>query len=321
MLVVLQIFLLILGFALLIFGADFFVDGASKIADRMKIPQIIIGLTIVAFGTSAPEAAVSITAGFKGSADLAVSNVVGSNIMNIFLILGLSCLITPLLVQKTTARIDIPVVILSSAAVPVLGMLGGKIGLIDGLILWVGMVAFLIYLIKMALKNRPKTEETEKKEKKQNILWLIVKIILGGVMIVLGSRLAVDSASALATMAGWGERIIGLTIVAFGTSLPELVTSVIAATKKKADIAIGNVVGSNIFNVMFVLATTALVTPGGVPFQMAFIVDCAMAVLAAVLLFLFVFKGLKLNRAGGIVMLSVYAVYFVYLIINPFNFA
>ena len=319
MAIVIQIGLLILGFALLVYGADFFVDGASRVADRLKIPQIVIGLTIVAFGTSAPEAAVSITAGLKGSADIAVSNVVGSNIMNIFVILGLSCLITPLMVQKTTAKIDIPIVILSSAAVPVLGMLGGSIGLVDGLILWAGMIGFLIYLIRIALKDKPQEEENQD-EKKANIFFLIFKIILGGAAIVLGSTIAVDSASALATMAGWGERLIGLTIVAFGTSLPELVTSVVAATKKKADIAVGNIVGSNIFNVLFVLGTTALVTPGGVPFQSAFLIDCAVAVIAAVLLFVFVIKDFRLKRIGGIVMLSVYAVYFVYLIINPFHF-
>lgn len=320
MAIVIQIGLLILGFALLVYGADFFVDGASRVADRLKIPQIVIGLTIVAFGTSAPEAAVSITAGLKGSADIAVSNVVGSNIMNIFIILGLSCLITPLMVQKTTAKIDIPIVILSSAAVPVLGMLGGSIGLVDGLILWAGMIGFLIYLIRIAIKDKPQEEENQD-EKKANIFFLIFKIILGGAAIVLGSTIAVDSASALATMAGWGERLIGLTIVAFGTSLPELVTSVVAATKKKADIAVGNIVGSNIFNVLFVLGTTALVTPGGVPFQSAFLIDCIISVVAAVMLLLFVFKDLKLKRAGGIIMLAVYAVYFVYLIINPFNFA
>lgn len=318
--VLLQLLILVAGFALLIWGADFFVDGASGIADRLKIPQLVIGLTIVAFGTSAPEAAVSITAGLSQSADLAVSNVVGSNIMNIFLILGISCLVTPLVVQKSTAHIEIPIVIVSSAAVILLGALGGNIGFVDGIILWVGMIAFLIYLLRMAKKNHDKKEEAPKEEKKASILWLLVKIIIGGVAIVVGSRLTVDSASTLATMANWEERIIGLTIVAFGTSLPELVTSVVAAFKKKADIAIGNVVGSNIFNVLFVLGTTALVTPGGVPFRSAFIIDSVMAVLAALILMLFVLRDLKLKRVGGMVMLGVYAVYFVYLIANPFQF-
>lgn len=318
--VLLQLLILVAGFALLIWGADFFVDGASGIADRLKIPQLVIGLTIVAFGTSAPEAAVSITAGLSQSADLAVSNVVGSNIMNIFLILGISCLVTPLVVQKSTAHIEIPIVIVSSAAVILLGALGGNIGFVDGIILWVGMIAFLIYLLRMAKKNHDKKEEAPKEEKKASILWLLAKIIIGGVAIVVGSRLTVDSASTLATMANWEERIIGLTIVAFGTSLPELVTSVVAAFKKKADIAIGNVVGSNIFNVLFVLGTTALVTPGGVPFRSAFIIDSVMAVLAALILMLFVLRDLKLKRVGGVVMLGVYAVYFVYLIANPFQF-
>lgn len=318
--VLLQLLILVAGFVLLIWGADFFVDGASGIADRLKIPQLVIGLTIVAFGTSAPEAAVSITAGLSQSADLAVSNVVGSNIMNIFLILGISCLVTPLVVQKSTAHIEIPIVIVSSAAVILLGALGGNIGFVDGIILWVGMIAFLIYLLRMAKKNHDKKEEAPKEEKKASILWLLAKIIIGGVAIVVGSRLTVDSASTLATMANWEERIIGLTIVAFGTSLPELVTSVVAAFKKKADIAIGNVVGSNIFNVLFVLGTTALVTPGGVPFRSAFIIDSVMAVLAALILMLFVLRDLKLKRVGGVVMLGVYAVYFVYLIANPFQF-
>lgn len=318
--VLLQLLILVAGFVLLIWGADFFVDGASRIADRLRIPQLVIGLTIVAFGTSAPEAAVSITAGLSQSADLAVSNVVGSNIMNIFLILGISCLVTPLVVQKSTAHIEIPIVIVSSAAVILLGALGGNIGFVDGIILWVGMIAFLIYLLRMAKKNHDKKEEAPKEEKKTSILWLLAKIIIGGVAIVVGSRLTVDSASTLATMANWEERIIGLTIVAFGTSLPELVTSVVAAFKKKADIAIGNVVGSNIFNVLFVLGTTALVTPGGVPFRSAFIIDCVMAVLAALILMLFVLRDLKLKRVGGMVMLGVYAVYFVYLIANPFQF-
>lgn len=318
--VLLQLLILVAGFVLLIWGADFFVDGASGIADRLKIPQLVIGLTIVAFGTSAPEAAVSITAGLSQSVDLAVSNVVGSNIMNIFLILGISCLVTPLVVQKSTAHIEIPIVIVSSAAVILLGALGGNIGFVDGIILWVGMIAFLIYLLRMAKKNHDKKEEAPKEEKKASILWLLAKIIIGGVAIVVGSRLTVDSASTLATMANWEERIIGLTIVAFGTSLPELVTSVVAAFKKKADIAIGNVVGSNIFNVLFVLGTTALVTPGGVPFRSAFIIDSVMAVLAALILMLFVLRDLKLKRVGGMVMLGVYAVYFVYLIANPFQF-
>ncbi len=317
----LAILLLIAGFALLIWGADFFVDGASRVADRMKIPQIVIGLTIVAFGTSAPEAAVSISAGLKGSADLAVSNVVGSNIMNIFVILGLASVITPLAVQKNTRKIEMPFVIVTTLLMMFLGMFDGKIAWVDGLILWACMIAFMVYLLKTALsgKNNAPAEEPEPEKKKAPIIWLIAKIIIGGVAIVFGSDFAVDGATAIATSMGWSERLIGLTIVALGTSLPELVTSVIAACKKKADIAIGNVVGSNVFNVLFVLGTTALITP--VSYQNAFIVDNIVAAVAALLLFLFVLnKDCKLKRWGGAVLLGAYVVYFIYLMINPFGY-
>ncbi len=315
------ILLLIAGFALLIWGADFFVDGASRVAERMKIPQIVIGLTIVAFGTSAPEAAVSISAGLKGSADLAVSNVIGSNILNIFIILGLAAVITPLAVQKNTRAIEMPYVIITTILMMLLGVFDGKISWVDGLILWVGMILFMVYLIRTALKgkNEAPAEEAEPEKKKAPIIWLILKILIGGAAIVLGSDFAVDGATAIATSMGWSERLIGLTIVALGTSLPELVTSVIAAIKKKTDIAIGNVVGSNIFNVLFVLGTTALITP--VAYQKAFVVDNIVAAVAALLLFLFVLnKDCKLKRWGGAVLLGVYVVYFVYLMINPFGY-
>lgn len=316
----LAILLLIAGFALLIWGADFFVDGASKVADRMKIPQIVIGLTIVAFGTSAPEAAVSISAGLKGSADLAVSNVVGSNILNIGIILGISALITPLAVQKGTRKYEMPYVMITTILLMLLGMFDGKLGWVDGIILWVGMIIFLVYLLNVAKKGKNDVqEEADSDKKKAPIIWLIAKIIIGGAAIVLGSDFAVDGATAIATSMGWSERLIGLTIVALGTSLPELVTSVIAAIKKNADIAIGNIVGSNIFNILFVLGTTALITP--VAYQNAFIVDNIVAFVMALLLFLFVVnKDCKLKRWGGAVLLVSYVIYFVYLMINPFGY-
>lgn len=316
----LAILLLVAGFALLIWGADFFVDGASRVAERLKIPQIVIGLTIVAFGTSAPEAAVSISAGLKGSADLAVSNVMGSNILNVLVILGISAAITPLAVQKTTKWIEIPYVMMITLLMMGLGMFDGKIGWVDGIILWVGMIAFLVYLLQIAKKGRNQAEEEKEPEKKKApVIWLIAKIIIGGVAIVLGSDFAVDGATAIATSMGWSERLIGLTIVALGTSLPELVTSAIAAIKKKADIAIGNIVGSNIFNILFVLGTTALITP--VAYTEAFIIDNIVAFAAVLLLFLFILnKDCKLKRWGGAVLLTGYVVYFVYLMINPFQY-
>ena len=316
----LAVLLLVIGFALLIWGADFFVDGASKVADRMKIPQIVIGLTIVAFGTSAPEAAVSISAGIKGSADLAVSNVVGSNILNIGIILGISALITPLAVQKGTRKYEMPYVMITTVLLMLLGMFDGKLGWVDGLILWAGMALFMVYLLNVAKKGKSEAaEEEDTGKKKAPVIWLIAKILIGGAAIVFGSDFAVDGATAIATSMGWSERLIGLTIVALGTSLPELVTSVIAAIKKNADIAIGNIVGSNIFNILFVLGTTALITP--VAYQNAFIIDNVVAFVMALLLFLFVLgKDCKLKRWGGAVLLAAYVVYFVYLMINPFGY-
>ncbi len=318
----LAILLLVAGFALLIWGADFFVDGASRVAERLRIPQIVIGLTIVAFGTSAPEAAVSISAGLKGSADLAVSNVVGSNILNVLIILGISALITPLAVQKNTFKFEIPYVMLVTIVLMLLGFFDGKLGWVDGLILWAGMIAFLVYLLWVAKQGRADIKEEEPKEgkKKAPIIWLIAKILIGGVVVVLGSNFAVDGATVIAEKMGWGERLIGLTIVALGTSLPELVTSVIAAIKKNADIAVGNIVGSNIFNILFVLGTTALLTP--VNYQKGFLIDGIVALVTTILLFVLVMnKKLELKRWGGAILLISYVIYFIYLIINPLNFA
>ncbi len=317
----LAIVLLVAGFALLIWGADFFVDGASRVAVKLKIPQIVIGLTIVAFGTSAPEAAVSISAGLKGSADLAVSNVVGSNILNIGIILGVSALITPLAVQKGTRKFEMPYVMIVTVVLMLLGMFDGKLGWVDGLILWAGMILFLVYLLNVAKKGKSEAQEEEQDEKKKKapLIWLIAKIVIGGAAIVLGSDFAVDGATAIATSVGWSERLIGLTIVSLGTSLPELVTSVIAAMKKNADIAIGNIVGSNIFNILFVLGTTALITP--VAYTEAFIIDNIVAFVIAALLLVLVFnKDCKLKRWGGGILLASYIVYFIYLMINPLGY-
>ena len=317
----LAILLLVIGFALLIWGADFFVDGASRVAARLKIPQIVIGLTIVAFGTSAPEAAVSISAGLKGSADLAVSNVVGSNILNIGIILGISALITPLAVQKATRKFEMPYVMIVTIILMLLGMFDGKLGWIDGLILWAGMILFLVYLLNIAKKgkNDEQEEGQDEKKKKAPLIWLIAKILIGGGAIVLGSDFAVDGATAIATSVGWSERLIGLTIVALGTSLPEMVTSVVAAIKKNADIAIGNIVGSNIFNLLFVLGTTALITP--VAYTEAFIIDNIVAFVIAVLLWVLVLnRDCKLKRVGGAILLVSYVIYFIYLMINPFGY-
>lgn len=316
--IVLQLLLLVLGFVMLIKGADWFVDGASGIAEKLGIPTLIIGLTIVALGTSAPEAAISISAAAKGSADIAVGNVLGSNIMNVLVILGITSIITPLAVQKSTIKIDLPFVIVLSAIFALLGLTDNFIGRLDGVILWVLLVAYIVYLIIMAKKGMSENKETskndkEKSDKKTNFPKLIIFMIIGVALIVLGSDITVDAATSLAKMFGMSERLIGLTIVAFGTSLPELVTSITAALKKKADIAVGNIVGSNLFNILFVIGTSALITP--VAYQSEFLVDSIIAVAVAVLLLLCVLnKKHELKRWGGIIMVLSYAAYFVYLL-------
>lgn len=307
-----EIFLLVLGFALLVKGADWFVEGASGIADKFGIPQLVIGLTIVAMGTSAPEAAVSITAALNGTADIAVGNVVGSNILNIFIILGIASVITSIAVAKTTIRYEIPIMLGATLLLLGCGAFGGTINLWEGIIMWVCFIGYLAYMFVMMKKGEMQAEEIESK----NIaVWkLIVMAIIGLGLVVAGSYVTVDAATALATRIGISERFIGLTIVALGTSLPELFTSVIAARKGKADIAIGNIVGSNIFNILFVIGTSALIIP--VPFASSFIVDCIVAIAAGVVLWLCTFRNKKLTRAGGILMLVCYAAYFAYLLIK-----
>lgn len=302
---------LVAGFVLLVKGADFFVDGAVGIAARFGIPQLVIGLTIAAMGTSMPEAAVSITSALKGSAGITVGNVVGSNIMNILVILGLTAVITPIAVQRSTRRFEIPGMIAVSVLFLVFGYTGGEIVLFEGIIMWLVFIGYLGYLLWIAKNN--KDEESGEEDKKWSLPVQLIAIVGGIAAIVLGSDLAVDGATAIAKAFGMSDRIIGLTIVAFGTSLPELVTSVTAARRGKADIAIGNIVGSNIFNILFVAGTTALITP--VVFEAKFVVDSIIAIVAAVILLVSVCnKDMKLKRPAGAVMLVCYGVYLAYLI-------
>ncbi len=307
-----QILLLVVGFAMLMKGADWFVDGASAVADKLGIPQLIIGLTIVAMGTSAPEAAISISASLKGSADIAVGNVVGSNILNVLVILGVTALITPLAVQRSTVRCEIPFVIAVTVVLGALGLFDHTLGVLDGVLLWVLFLAYLGYLFWMAKRGQPLPEEAEQ-EKPWTTGKILIFVIGGIVLVVLGSSITVDAATFLARAFGMSERFIGLTIVALGTSLPELVTSVTAGIKGKADIAVGNIVGSNIFNILFVLGTSALIAP--VAYQPEFWVDSLVCVATAVLLLVCTAgKDHRLKRWGGVVMLACYAAYFLYLI-------
>lgn len=309
-----QIGLLVVGFVMLIKGADWFVEGASKIADKLGIPQLVIGLTIVAMGTSAPEAAISISAALKGSAEITVGNILGSNIMNILLILGITSLIIPLAVQKSTIKFEIPFVIVITAILAGLGLTGDNMLILsDGLILWGLFIIYLGYLFRMAKKGQSLPEETESAGKEESIFKMLGFIVVGAILIVVGSNITVDAATGLAKIFGMSERFIGLTIVAFGTSLPELVTSVTAGIKGKADIAVGNIVGSNIFNILFVVGSAALITP--VSYQQNFFVDSIVCIAVAGMLLVCVWnKQQKLKRWGGLVMLASYAAYFVYLI-------
>lgn len=311
--ILLQFLLLVVGFVMLMKGADWFVDGASKIADKFGIPHLVIGLTIVAFGTSAPEAAVSISAALKGSVDLAISNVLGSNIMNVLVILGLASIIYPLAVKPSTMKIDIPFVFGISILLLIFGMMDGEIGRVEGIIFWILLAIDIVYMIKMAMQGQGEGEEIAEADENDTMLKLLALILIGGVMIVWGSDITVDAASAIAQKFGMSERLIGLTIVAFGTSLPELVTSCVAARKKETDIAVGNIVGSNLFNILFVLGTTAVITP--IAYESAFIFDNVIAILVMVVLWLFACnKEKKVKRTGGIIMLVMYAAYFVKLI-------
>lgn len=306
--ILVQLVLLVVGFVMLVKGADWFVEGAAGIAAKFGIPQLVVGLTIVAMGTSAPEAAVSITAALKGSADITIGNVVGSNIMNILIILGLTAVIIVTPVAKSTVKIEIPYMIGITILLLALGASGNQITFWEGVILWAAFLVYLGYLFWMATKNKEEEDEEEEKP-----VWkLLILTVVGLLLVVFGSDITVDAASAIALAFGMSERLIGLTIVAFGTSLPELCTSVSAAMKGKSDIAIGNIVGSNVFNILFVVGTTALITP--VAFQANFVVDTIIAAAVAVLLWVCVFKNQKLNRTGGVIMLISYAAYFVYLI-------
>lgn len=323
-----NVVLLIISFVLLAKGADFFVDGASGIATKLKIPQIIIGLTIVAMGTSAPEAAVSISAAIEGNADITIGNIVGSNILNILIILGLSSVISRLAVGKDTNFVDIPVMLGATVLLFALGW-DGSIGLVDGIIFLIVFVLYLAYLFIVARKRINKRELAESvaqpmpdpaadkpEEQAVKVRPLPIAIILAAVglaMVILGSNFAVDSATFLAKEMGVSDRFIGLTVVALGTSLPELFTSVTAAIKKNADIAVGNIVGSNIFNILFIVGLSSVITP--VPFVSSFLIDTAIAFAAGIILWVPCLVKKSIGRLTGIIMLLAYCGYFVYLVL------
>lgn len=302
-----SLLLLTLGFVMLVKGADWFVEGASGIAERFGISQLVIGLTIVAMGTSAPEAAVSIMAALKGNADITIGNIIGSNILNILIILGISAVIVPLAVSKSTVLYEIPFMIMITLLLLVQGM-DGTVGFFDGVVLILVFLLYFAYLFFMAKKGN--TVQTAL-VKKRRIWQSVLGTSAGLALIVLGSNVAVGAAGDIARIFGMSERFIGLTIVALGTSLPELFTSVSAARKGNADIAIGNIVGSNLFNILFVVGISSLIIP--IPFSAGFLADAVTAAAAGVLLLACSARRRRLGRASGIVMLLGYMAYFFFI--------
>lgn len=320
--IILSVALLLAGFVLLVKGADFFVDGSSSIAKFLKIPSIVIGLTIVAFGTSAPEAAVSIIAGIKGSNDIAVGNVIGSNMFNILVVLGVSAAIKPVAIDGQIIKKDYPFMLFATLALVLFsffsffgGETGNSISRTEAFILLILMAVFLYSVISSALRTRKENAAALEEDKpKYGIVKSIVFTIGGLAGIIIGGQLVVDNAEKIALRLGMSETLVGLTIVAVGTSLPELVTSIVAAKKGESDIAIGNVVGSNVFNILFVLAVSAAITPMNINEQS--LVDLIILTAVTGLTYVFCVTQKKVNRAEGIILVLMYVGYMTYAIVR-----
>lgn len=320
---VLSVILLLVGFVLLVKGADFFVEGSSSIAKFLKIPAIVIGLTIVAFGTSAPEAAVSIIAGIKGSNDIAVGNVLGSNLFNLLVVLGISAIIKPVKIDSQIIKKEFPFMALATAALLLMSfdtVFGnGEANVIsrnEALILIMLMGIFLYSIITTALRQRKENNsQNADDEKPKHSLPKSILFTLGGLAgIIIGGQFVVDSAEKIALTLGMSETLVGLTIVAVGTSLPELVTSIVAAKKGESDIAIGNVVGSNIFNILFVLAASAAITPMNINSQG--LIDMIILMILTIIAYVFCVTQKSVNRIEGITLTAAYAGYLAYAIIR-----
>ncbi len=313
------IIFLLAGFVLLIKGADFFVDGASAIAQKLKVPSLVIGLTIVAMGTSLPELAVSVTASISGNNALSVSNVVGSNLFNLMVVLGLSAVLTPIIVSEDTLKKDYPFSVACAIALLVMGAIGMELGHVDGIILLVVFVGFIIFQVRAGLRHRREvlasgaTEDEE--EIKDMPYWQAILFIVGGAAAIkFGGDFVVNSAVDIATAFGLSQTLIGLTIVALGTSLPELVTSVVAAKKGELDMAVGNVVGSNIFNILMILGVAAAISP--ITFLMENIVDIAILLAFSIITYLLCRTNKQLGKKEGAAMLALYAAYMVYICVR-----
>lgn len=307
--------LIILGFTSLIFGANWLVDGASSLAKKNNVSDLVIGLTIVAFGTSAPELVVNSVASFNGLSDIIFGNIIGSNNFNLFIILGIAGLIYPITVQSSTAWREIPISLIVAILLFVLANdffinQNPEISRIDGVILLVGFVCFIYYVFTQL--KQEKSELIAYEEKSNYKIWALIVIGIAG--LIIGGKLVVDNSINIATELGVSQKIIGLTIIAAGTSLPELVTSIVAALKKNSDIAIGNVIGSNIFNVLLILSISSLLNP--IEYSPNFNQDLLILIVGTVFLIIAMFTGKrkKLDRWEALILLSFYLIYTTYLI-------
>ena len=315
----LWVLLIIVGMVLLIKGADWFVEGASSIAKAMKIPSLVIGLTLVSVGTSMPEFSVSLTSSIKGLNDMSFGNIIGSNIFNTLVVIGVSAILTPLVVSKQMKKYDLPILMGIYLLLMLFSFVTSPlvINLWESIIIFSLTIVYTAFLIIRSKKEMKEEKEELKKQRKWYINLLLVAIGLAG--IIFGGNIVVDNASKFAYAIGMSELLVGLTIVAVGTSLPELVTSVVAAKKGENDIAIGNAIGSCIFNILLILGFCSIIQPATVAWSS--LLDVVVMLISAVVLFLFSFKTLKVNRWQGITMACMYVVYLVFIIIrNIYNF-
>ncbi len=311
-----DILLFVVGLVLVVLGADWLVSGASKLAYRLRVSELVVGLVIVAFGTSMPELVVSASASLKGSNDIAIANVVGSNLFNLLFILGIAGLICPMSVNRSIVRVDLPVsllgaiLLLGAGLLPCLAGGDGQIAWWEGVIMLMVFALYMAHVMLMAMKNRKETTVTDTQQ--INIWWAIGLILVGLGGLVGGGNLLVDSAISLARAWGMSEKFIGMTIVAMGTSLPELATSVAAAIRKKNDIAIANVVGSNIFNILFIIPVCSFISP--VTYSIRFNFDLLFLMGATVIYWLFVARKRMQFRPCSVVLVALYVIFTVYMV-------
>ncbi len=317
------VILLVIGFVLLVKGADFFVEGASSTAKMLKVPSLIIGMTIVAMGTSLPETSVSIAASMSNQNTLAVSNVVGSNIFNLMVVLGLCAIMSELQVSRDVLKRDYPFSVICAILLLITGILGMTLSRVDGILYLVIFAVFIVVLIKSALDARKRGEISEKElemneemsEMEDLPVWKCIIYIVGGIIAIkYGGDWVVDGASTIATSFGISETLVGLTICSIGTSLPELVTSIVAARKNELDMAVGNVVGSNVFNILMVLGIAATVSP--IAFLTENVIDIVVLLVFSLITWVFCVTKKKIGKKEGIIMIALYAVYMVYICIR-----